>query len=72
MFEKGLRVKLISNWQQAYKSLAVWLPTLAVFVLHFLDAAMQTNLVPNEWLPAVIFISGFVGRIVKQPNIGIK
>lgn len=63
---------LVSNWKEAYKSLAVILPTLAVFVLSLLDAAMQTNLVPVEYLPIVVAVSGFIGRIVKQPSIGVK
>ena len=62
---------LVQNWTKAYKSLAVILPTLAVFALSLLDAAMQTNLVPAEYLPIVVAISGFIGRIIKQPKIGI-
>ena len=65
-------MKLVSNWKQAYKSLAVWLPTLAVFLLSLLDAAMQTNLVPVEYLPIVVAVSGFISRIIKQRKIGIK
>ena len=60
---------LVQNWAKAYKSLAVILPTLAVFALSLLDAAMQTNLVPAEYLPIVVAISGFVGRIIKQPSM---
>lgn len=65
-------MKLVSNWKEAYKSLAVILPTLAVFALSLLDAAMQTNLVPVEYLPIVVAVSGFIGRIIKQPKIGVK
>ena len=63
---------LVKNWQKAYKSLAVLLPTVAVFLLYMIEAAMQTNLVPEQWLPVVVFISGFIGRIVKQPNIEVR
>lgn len=62
-------MKLVNNWVQVYKSLAVWLPTLAVFALAMIDAAIQTNLVPVQYMPIVVAVSGFIGRVIKQDSM---
>ena len=62
-------MKLINNWQKMYRSLAVILPTLAVFLLAIADAAMQTQLIPIEYMPVVVAVTGFIGRIIKQPKL---
>ncbi len=63
-------MNLVENWTKMIRSLAVVLPTLAVFALALLDAFMQTQLVPLEYMPIVVAISAFLGRIIKQPKLG--
>ncbi len=62
-------MKFIKDWQKMYKSLAVVLPTVAVFVLALIDAATQTQLIPPEYMGFVVLITGFIGRIIRQPKL---
>lgn len=65
-------MKLVSNWQKMYKSLAVVLPTVAVFAIALIGAATDSNLIPPEYMGFVVLVTGFLGRIIKQPRIGVK
>ena len=66
-------MKLIPNWQQAYKSLAVILPTignLVLLLLFLIEKSQELNLIPVDYLPfitAVITpVLAFLGRIIPQ------
>ena len=74
-------MKLIPNWQQAYKSLAVILPTIGNLVLllvFLIEKSQELNLIPAEYLPfitAVITpVLAFLGRVIPQVNLylGVK
>lgn len=62
-------MKFISDKTSAFKSLAVWLPTIVSALLLFIDQALQLGVVPVEVIPLVVFVSGFLGRIVKQKDM---
>lgn len=62
-------MKIINDKTQALKSLAVWFPTVLTFIVVLMDTAMQTQIVPTAYIPAVVFVSGFLGRIIKQPSL---
>ena len=76
-------MKLINNWQKMWKSLAVILPTVAVLIGVLLNAlvdkgyiggdaaeVVQTALATDSvGLAIVVLISGFIGRIIKQPKL---
>lgn len=63
---------LIKNWKDMWQSYAVWLPTIATFLLLNVDYALQANLVPVEYVPIVVLVSGFIGRIIKQSELNTK
>ena len=74
-------MKLISNWQQAYKSLAVILPTLgnlAILLLLLIEKSQELNLIPVEYLPFITAVItpalAFLGRVIPQVNLylGVK
>ena len=60
---------LVKNWKQMWKSYAVLLPALVSAILLVLDETIAHGVFPETWLPVAIFISGFVGRIIKQDNL---
>lgn len=76
-------MKLVNNWERMYKSLAVILPTVAVLIGVLLNALVdrgyidgsvaeivQTALATDSvGLAIIVLISGFVGRIIKQPKL---
>ena len=62
-------MSLINNWQKMWKSLAVILPTLATIAITAADYALQTNLVPVAYIPVVVAVTGFVGRIIQQNSL---
>ena len=69
-------MKLISNWQQAYKSLAVTLPTLgnlAVLLLLLIEKSQELGLIPVSWLPVVSAVItptlAFLGRVIPQVSL---
>ena len=76
-------MKLISNWQKMYKSLAVILPTVAVLIGAVLNGLfdkgyiggdvaeiVQTALATDSvGLAIVVLVVGFIGRIIKQPKL---
>lgn len=62
-------MKLINNWQKMWKSLAVILPTLATLLIVIADYLLQANLVPIAYVPLVVMVTGFIGRIIKQKGL---
>lgn len=69
-------MKLISNWQQAYKSLAVILPTLgnlAILLLLLIEKSQEMGLIPVSWLPVVSAVItpvlAFLGRVIPQVSL---
>ncbi len=62
-------MNLINNWQKMLKSLAVVLPTVAVFALALIGAATDSTLIPTEYMGFVVLVTAFLGRIIKQPKL---
>ncbi len=62
-------MKFISDKLVGFKSFAVWLPTLVTILVVLLDAFVQANIIPTAYIPVVVFISGYLGRIIKQPKL---
>ena len=62
-------MKLISNWQKMWKSLAVILPFITTVVYAVITYYIDANLIPVGFLPVAIVISGYLGRIIKQPKL---
>ena len=60
---------LVRNWKKMWMSLAVVLPTVVTILLLGADAALDSGIIPVEYLPLVIFISGFIGRVISQPSL---
>lgn len=61
-------MKLINDWSKAFRSLAVWLPIIATAIIAVLDILVQSNIVPIAYVPFIVAVSGFIGRIIKQPK----
>lgn len=59
----------VKNWQEVWKSLAVWFPFIIAALDAFLRLVQDSQLVPTQYLPLVILLSSAVGWIVKQNNI---
>lgn len=57
---------IVRNWKQVYKSMAVWLPVLALGALEIINGAMGLNLVPDAWVPVVAGVSSAIGWILNQ------
>ena len=76
-------MKLISNWQKMWKSLAVILPTVAVLIGVLLNALVDKGYIGGDvaeivqaalatdsvGLAVVVLVVGFVGRIIRQPKL---
>ena len=76
-------MNLINNWQKMWKSLAVILPTVAVLIGVLLNALVTKGYIGGDvaevvqaalatdsvGLAVIVLISGFVGRIIKQPKL---
>ena len=74
-------MKLIPNWQQAHKSLAVILPTIGNLVLllvFLIEKSQELNLIPVDYLPFITAVVtpmlAFLGRVIPQVNLylGVK
>lgn len=57
---------LVKNWKQVYKSLAVWLPILALGVFEFLKLVLGLDLVPDGLVPVIAGIAGAIGWVISQ------
>ena len=76
-------MNLINNWQKMWKSLAVILPTVAVLIGVLLNALVDKGYIGGDvaeivqaalandsvGMAVVVIITGFIGRIIKQPNL---
>jgi len=62
-------MKLINNWSQMYKSLAVVLPIVVAMIYALINGLADANLIPTEYLPIAMIIVGYLGRIIKQPKL---
>lgn len=60
---------LVKNWKEMWKSYAVLLPAVITAILLVIDSSVANNLIPTEFLPIVVFLSGFLGRIIRQYNL---
>ena len=77
---------LVSNWKEAYKSLAVLFPTVIMLASALLNIAVSSgyitgvaaNLIEaalasdSVGLAIIVALSSFVGRVIRQPDIGVK
>ena len=59
----------VKNYNQVFKSLAVWLPVLATAIYAALEYTTESNLIPVEALPFVVAITSGLGWVIKQHNI---
>ena len=61
--------RIVSNWKQVYKSLAVILPTVVTGAYAVTEWALGAGVVPTEYLPLVVAVSGALGWVIKQNGI---
>lgn len=57
---------IVKNWNQVYKSLAVWLPVLALGVFELLKLVLGLDLVPDGLVPVVAGIASAIGWVISQ------
>ena len=57
---------LVKNWTQVYKSLAVWLPVLALGIFELLKLVLGLDLVPEGLVPVVAGIASAIGWVISQ------
>lgn len=60
---------IVKNWKEVYKSLAVIVPTVATGAYAITDWALGAGVVPPQYLPVVVAVSGTLGWIIKQNSI---
>ena len=58
--------RLVKNWTQVYKSLAVWLPVLALGIFELLKLVLGLDLVPEGLVPVVAGIASAIGWVISQ------
>ena len=61
-------MKIVNNWDQVYKSLAVWLPILGTALYEGLRSIDPTILPDNLQVPLVAIL-GVLGWVIKQPSM---
>lgn len=57
---------LVKNWKQVYKSLAVWLPVVALGVFELLKLVLGLDLIPEGLVPIVAGIASAIGWVISQ------
>ena len=57
---------LVKNWTQVYKSLAVWLPVVALGIFELLKLVLGLDLVPEGLVPIVAGIATAIGWVIDQ------
>lgn len=57
---------LVKNWTQVYKSLAVWLPVVALGVFELLKLVLGLDLIPEGLVPVVAGIASAIGWVINQ------
>lgn len=64
---------LVKNWKQMWKSYAVLLPSVvtAIYVIlqGYTDSGLAHENLEGFWLPILVFVTSFLGRVVKQYNL---
>lgn len=61
-------MKIVKNWDQVYKSLAVWLPVLGLALYEGLKSIDPALVPDNLQVPLAAFL-GVLGWVIKQPGI---
>ena len=61
-------MKIVKNWDQVYKSLAVWLPVLGLALYEGLKS-IDPALVPDNLQVPLAALLGVLGWVIKQPGI---
>lgn len=56
----------VKNWRQVYKSLAVWLPVMALGVFEILKLVLGLDLIPDGLVPVVAGIASAIGWAINQ------
>lgn len=57
---------IVKNWTQVYKSLAVWLPILALGIFELLKLVLGLDLIPEGLVPVVAGIASAIGWVISQ------
>ena len=57
---------IVKNWTQVYKSLAVWLPVVALGVFELLKLVLGLDLVPEGLVPIIAGIASAIGWVINQ------
>ena len=57
---------LVKNWTQVYKSLAVWLPVVALGVFELLKLVLGLDLIPEGLVPVVAGLASAIGWVISQ------
>lgn len=57
---------LVKYWTQVYKSLAVWLPVVALGVFELLKLVLGLDLIPEGLVPVVAGIASAIGWVINQ------
>lgn len=57
---------LVKNWSQVYKSLAVWLPVVALGVFELLKLVLGLDLIPDSYVPLVAGVASAIGWVINQ------
>lgn len=57
---------LVKNWTQVYKSLAVWLPVVALGIFELLKLVLGLDLIPEGLVPIVAGIASAIGWVISQ------
>lgn len=60
---------IVKNWSKMWQSLAVILPLLVLLADTAVKYFIGTEAVPDGWLPIAMIVSGYLGRIIKQPKL---
>ena len=57
---------LVKYWTQVYKSLAVWLPVVALGVFELLKLVLGLDLIPDSYVPLVAGVASAIGWVINQ------
>lgn len=57
---------LVKYWTQVYKSLAVWLPVVALGVFELLKLVLGLDLIPEGLVPIIAGIASAIGWVINQ------
>lgn len=57
---------LVKYWTQVYKSLAVWLPVVALGIFELLKLVLGLDLIPEGLVPLVAGVASAIGWVINQ------